>query len=393
VELYILILFILIAAFYKVPINRTAIRPRKNTTSSFAGLQEKSMFPLSPTIVRTPGEIVVIERPISSPDGREARPSRASTASRLSSWINPRMFPRFRGSGERQLWNQDDAERGISPAPQETSTATDSPRDLDSRVAELKESQAQPVIALETKPWIRRSADLGSTALPATTTTADGRAVGPPTRPSTTFSIASYYDASRVPSLVPMPREVSSPVYGLNGIVDQSQYRNSVQGLARPPSNANSFDELLRQQTELDRSIAALRLFSPQPAGTAFSPLGSTLKKSPSGRTISSTPTSGGNKPDSASARSEFSLSNFPDPPLGDVNSLFPSTTGRLVSLREKARTKQKDDVPVGLVPIKIPNEDTPSLPGSPSQTETSTRRFDSAGTQYDVTSFIGGEF
>ncbi|KAG5654773.1 hypothetical protein H0H81_003781 [Sphagnurus paluster] len=223
-------------------------------------------------------------------------------------------------------------------------------------------------------------------------------------------SIYSTYETEPFSTLdFPPPPGITqtptTPVYGLDGILERT--REQVQESRRTYSNT-SFEELLRQQTELDKSIAALRLFStstesfpntgvtsntdvptPPPIPT-YIPLrgGSSFK----GRSNSaSTASYLGRKPDSASNRSDFSLSIFPEPPVV-VSEDFP-VSSRLERLVGRARTRREapNTLTSDMVPIRVRDEETPSLPVSPTLYE-GTRRLDSnIGAHYDVTSFIGG--
>jgi len=98
-----------------------------------------------------------------------------------------------------------------------------------------------------------------------------------------------------------------------------------------------------------------------------------------------------GRKPDSASNRSEFSLSIFPEPPAVSSDEL--PTSSKLERLVGRARTLRREpvaDEANEVAPIKVVGDESPSLPVSPTRYE-GTPRLESAGTQYDVTSFIGG--
>ncbi|TFK76968.1 hypothetical protein BDN72DRAFT_830142 [Pluteus cervinus] len=173
-------------------------------------------------------------------------------------------------------------------------------------------------------------------------------------RPLTQNTEASNYSSSIAQS------GPDSPVYGLNGIITEP-------GESQPETrNASfsSFDELLRQQTELDKSIAALRLFSsatgPEPQRD------STPINLPVSLGSSSNLTKG--RTESTSAHSEFSLSNFPVPPAVDEEEIpIPDSSRR-----------QPQDVPKGFSTMFA---STPTQP-TPSGGDT--------GSRYDVTSFIG---
>lgn len=391
VESYSLILSLLIFTFYKVPryIPPNAVSAARKRSSFFTGIPEKmeeSPFQVSPPIVETP----VIEL------GRRAPSSRESTLSQISSWINVRKPPRAK-SGEQKLWNSGDAELGISTEVRETTEVQ----------ATTPESSADtpmspPVQVLEEKqrPFISENTNEPQYVIPPTPNALEVTTPSSMGRPFTGISFASYYGmatSSRLtmPNVAPGDevRSTDSPVYGLNGIVTPGPAEPESPTLARPSSLAppapsaeresvNSFDELLRQQTELDKSIAALRLFSRSPTTTSFP-----LPPEPDSNTKSMSISSG----KSVSARSEFSLSIFPDPPPVDRTSVvpIPVLSGRARDPPfPSRRARRQSTVPHSAISMAGPELDAPDSP---------TRvRFDSsvsAGTQYDVTSFIGGEF
>jgi len=189
----------------------------------------------------------------------------------------------------------------------------------------------------------------------------------------------------------------ASPVYGLDGI----------QSLAGASESRTSIDELLRQQSQLDKSIEALRLFS---AGTsansshfnsATSPISVDLTRSPSTgqRTVSS----------------DVSLSNFPVPPwlttpVPSLPSSRPSSIKRIrgnrrVHLGATGPTPVQDTYTSVLPTTSASLVDIPSSPrfnsiphsplGEDNESLSAVARksscFDSGATQYNVTSFIGG--
>jgi hypothetical protein len=183
-----------------------------------------------------------------------------------------------------------------------------------------------------------------------------------------------------------------SPVFGLNGIVrpstGESGLRSQGSVTVAEPDRSSDISGLFRKQEELDNSIAALKLLE----GSAG------LPNSPSSSKPSAT-------------RSDFSLSNFPTPPWastpepGDLGELdrIPTPIRTTKPLRIKPPSISVNSVPFDLIPPRMPasameHNRTLSLPVS--ETEDSdvlvsarTQRFDSQGTQYDVTSFIGSTF
>lgn len=399
---------------------------------------EKGQTPKSPSTYRIspfpPTPTMAMDPSYQNASTSEIRPSaRTSNASRLSSWIvASRGSRRSIGAGDRnRLWNQDEAEKGESVVNQKVlaSDGRGSPYSYDSAIERPTEAQGwkdpmastmmndpapQPRAGAESR-WTtttvsskRNSSDANSA----------GRAPGeyseafaPPNRrmQSDVYSIGSYYGDTKArrsslnaPSIATITRNTDSPVYGLDGIVQRTNQGRQIPGsAARTRSSAMSFTELLRQQTELDKSIAALRLFSPQQESTRME---TTL---PTESTSRSRSNSSIGVP--SSMKSEFSLSHFPEPP--ELVTGISGTSSPIPAVALMTRTDRKDsrksrfvpmqDASASLPPPRMPIlSDYPSspqsIPNSPTrQSEgninmSRSAKIDSAGTQYDVTSFIG---
>ncbi|RDB28900.1 hypothetical protein Hypma_015388 [Hypsizygus marmoreus] len=379
VEMYILILFFLTISFYKFKLpSHPTPPPQVNRSSSFFVLPSKmqvSPYPIPPRNVRN-SDIIPIRHPNLVANLEPKRRSFASTLSQLSARIIPRKAD-LRESAER-IWD-DDKELGLgsshSPVAQPEAPVPDAAV-LNQFPIEIDSSKVENHVA-------------GSDEQPS-----------PARRPWTEVSISSYYGMERGvnTSLPPaiLSRETDSPVYGLNGIISRSRVPEAA---SRPLSNL-SFDELLRQQTELDKSIAALRLIPsgasspiPESQPEVADPLPSKASGNPITRSTSlSTNSYLGRKPESVSNRSDFSLSIFPEPPVADVEPM--ATSRRLEMFAGRPRTQHQRTSPVDMALDSIPGivaeDEKASLPVSPSRSENNVK-FDSAGTQYDVTSFIGG--
>lgn len=204
-------------------------------------------------------------------------------------------------------------------------------------------------------------------------------------------SMSSRYsdpDLSTIQSVHRQSWQVDSPVFGLNGIVRPSTGGSAVrsQGSATVtgPDRSSNVSELFRKQEELDSSIAALKLLE-SPLDQLSSPTSSKQSAGPS------------------ATRSEFSLSNFPDPPwVTTSNPQSPSPIPDTKPSRFHPPNISVNDVSFELVPPRMPasmmeHNRTTSLPVSETGdsevlASARTARFDSQGTQYDVTSFIGSE-
>lgn len=339
VELYIMILYLLIITFYP-----TQSRARSRVTSSFAVLTEKRENETPPPQQESyPIPNVIMGRAFSSYE-EVGRPT--SVISRIGSWILSRNPIQRPVSAQRRIWIED-VESGRP-------TENRQSQELEDKIAEEEGKQPSPK-ALE-QP--RTSEDVP--------------------RPTTGVSIPSYYDMEPPPvSFPPSMSQVSSgdgsdsPIYGLNGII--KPVSDSTSTIKDRNASLSSFDELLRQQTELDRSIAALKLFSSPEASVSTRPKPPPLNRIQSASTSSYT----GPGLDSASARSEFSLSIFPEPPnAGDNGSVQRLSRAEPLSRASRAATW-------------VPTEDMPSIPSSPNELGTAPK-YDSAVTQYEITSFIG---
>ncbi|KAK1229798.1 hypothetical protein PQX77_007123 [Marasmius sp. AFHP31] len=336
VELYILILFLLITSFYRIPTRP----PRLDTTSYMVSPPEKGMpTPAEPT-------------PSTGQPLNEPQLSR-----RLSSWLLARSSRR--PSNVRWLVGEGDIERGAANNRQIKSA-----------------DERKSYIQMEDEGDMRAATPEPSSVFTKAEQTNAKQALAPEQRQSRTsagFSF-SYYGGTQprdsgvdFPIPVPPPpsqnrfstSRVDSPVYGLDGIMNQETTPSRAS-----PTSLTSLDELLRQQSELDKSIANLRLFSPQ--GSA-SPL-------PTDRITSSAsrPSRTDRTYSSISNPSEFSLSIFPDPPkFSEPERSLPSSKVSSMTIRAKRGTNLGEQ------------------PGR-SYNSRGAARLDSAGTSYDVTSFIG---
>jgi len=425
VEFYVLIVFVLVTAFYSYAPKSTDVNP-KRTFTGVPAIKRVSTFRVKPPAIDN--SVLAIDssyrnHPYS--EARPERPSRSSTTSRLSSWIVSRRMSRRRSvdSGDRaQLWNQDEAERGESPVEKIVIDGRSSPYEFP--VGQAKETQngknstattsindLQPHMGADSESrWTTSQKSIVSP-------NNDPRPPRIPRFDSTAYSIGSYYSdgpgksALNTPPAIATTRQTESPVYGLSGIVLRAnQGRETSASTARTRSSAVSFTELLRQQTELDKSIAALRLLSPHEQSKRDS---SDLADGP----VSAGGAKELNRSNSSvgipsSMRSEFSLSNFPSPPLtftATANGIpSPTSTVRApfnTSEERRSRFISKSDGVTGLplprMPVLNDYPSTPqSIPDSPGRNSgddagdmpgnMSRMKVDSAGTQYDVTSFIG---
>ena len=192
--------------------------------------------------------------------------------------------------------------------------------------------------------------------------------------------------------------QVDSPVFGLNGIIrpsiDEPAVRSQTSVTITGPDRDSDISDLFRKQEELDNSIAALGLLEGSPDPVIY-PTSSKQSAEPS----------------TTHTRSDCSLSYFPKPPWvthphpdnPDESRQIPSPVQGTKPSRLDLQSVNVDDVPFELVPPRMPasmSEHNRSLSLPISETADSEvlmsarpTRFDSQGTQYDVTSFIGSRF
>ncbi|KAG8702795.1 hypothetical protein FRC09_004527 [Ceratobasidium sp. 395] len=185
-----------------------------------------------------------------------------------------------------------------------------------------------------------------------------------------------------------------SPIYGLEGIIaslggdllPDEEIRSQRMMRADSATYSPGAASFQRKQDELDRSVADLRSFSPD--GTIRQELyGFNDNRN------TSVPSLG---QESTSLKSDFSLSNFPSPPAANLSFAGPS---RRTSLAARLGEVDLDDLRFTLNPPRMP---AANLDGRQVSFPSTTRGSDisqiqprttanSNGTQWDVTSFIGG--
>lgn len=223
-------------------------------------------------------------------------------------------------------------------------------------------------------------------------------------RPLTDLSLTYYTMNSRSPE----PGEMQeTTIYGTEPpdfALQQGEREgwldaNAALSPSRPGSSVSSLEELLRRQSELDRSIAVLRLLSPRLAFSNTTPFAHPTNRSsdqivPLPTTLSRNTLTASlitSKPDTASALSDFSLSIFPDPPApNNVPLLSSGVSGKTTS--PDALNDAPKDIHTGFLSIQVPIRRASSSLAQDSPQVSISAIFDSEGTQYDVTSFVGGD-
>ncbi|KAJ3571589.1 hypothetical protein NP233_g3660 [Leucocoprinus birnbaumii] len=311
-------------------------------------MNKEDMGP-SRTRERTPS-MVTLGHVMQSPEARPT-PLRISTTSRLSMIVN--------------RVDQSDALAEIT------------------RSISTRSSRRSPVTPVTPKrprrPDLRF--DIITPTLPAT-------AENPDEEPPTTGISLSYYTMNTslpdVPVIRDPPVNPTKPSLYQADEQGNMEYTSQTSIIAQPPSHnasLSSFDELMRQQNELDQSIAKLKLLSVD--NVDLPPLASTLSPVPensstTGDTAASTksrPQSTPRTVESTSPRSEFSFSAFPIPPPRPESirvSRFTNSTIRKLP-------QPPDQTSSQVAPML-------TVPESPVNMFA---RMTSGATQYDVTSFI----
>ena len=323
IELYILIVSTMVFTFYSREPTSSPSSLRDKRASSFYGLHVSK---IDADLGLTEEDDVNLTRP---------------AVQRALSWVSwgnasQRLSSQFRPSYEvgGQRGSEEAAERGIISSPSEKRVPLAVPD-----IQPFSVNSATPDHTTQ-----RTSEDFSSstTQLPAVTVYGNGKL----------FTTTSATRATTP----------DSPTLGADGIAEaQENNRHSRKPghSSNTPSQLSGYEDLLREQDQLERSIAALKTMFEQGRGEGrrMDESSNTVRHL-SGRSRvreSSTTVYG---PTSASNRSDFSLSVFPEPPEqgDDLRRSFPVSTAGI------------DDVAVL------------ALGG-----------MESAGTHYDVTSFIGG--
>lgn len=192
-------------------------------------------------------------------------------------------------------------------------------------------------------------------------------------------------DKSSIRITADMTTSPDSPTLGPDGIREargsSRPYRKSEQPSHESfaSSQASGYEILLREQTELERSIAALRMTHAQQSGEEQRGESPVTVSEPRERNRLRESSTTGYGPLSASNRSDFSISVFPQPPQ------MPRITGYgPPSSSPSALTPTQASFNIGerSFPVSTASDDVAILAFG--------NRTDSAGTHYDVTSFIG---
>ena len=350
IELYILIVSSMVFTFYpKEPIS-TPLPLRDKRASSFYGLH----------VSKSDADLGLVGEDVTNPTG-SPRPA----VRRALSWLSWNRNEAQRSSSQFGLAYEDErrprsdeaTERGV----------TSSPPGKRVPFAVLDDIQPSGVNS-STTDYITRGTSEGSSSSTARLP------------PNIVYSNGNPF----IPAMTTSP---DSPNLGPDGITEARDPNPPFRRLKQPSdrsiasSQQSGYENLLREQDQLERSIEALKsMFSQRRSGegenpdAAFHSSGSKLRES---ATTAYGPTS-------ASNRSDFSLSVFPEPP--EVQGVMP--------VREnlsRSRTRSSSVLAPHLS-FDIGGRSFPvSTGGFDDVTGLALGGLESAGTHYDVTSFIGG--
>lgn len=427
IQLYVLLVLLLVSPFYGMG-SQEEDSPDPRRASSFRGLRFSTVSRWS--VINPPNQ------------AEEQGPMRVSPSQRLSSWLNTRLATR-RDPQEDRLWNKDKPDLEAPPTPGDRNIDDNDASPIEPRMFE------KPLQATWQGPYLPDPiSPAGSTSNPTT-----------PSNPGQIVTVTAKVTADSKPLLAPNlpppnqsgtsgsssnPNSVSgrfigkfeinesyesdsdSPIYGINGIIQKKAKRNEKKRRSRFAENRlSAIDQLKKEQEELEKSVASMAAYSPS--------------KYEFSRKTKSEENSNELRPDSAAAlnasflnaglsesvRSDFSLRDFPSPPV----SIFAGSRVKLTESPPKITSfgamadKQSadglevvEDVQFAMVPPRMPavyQRRRASFPAGARESVTSSMdgipriisayadseddlggkrvRMSSANNRLDVTSFIGG--
>lgn len=412
-ELYTLVLFVLISAFYKMPVRSSVVAELVRRRIAASGYRD-----VEPNANGTEAEFSMVQasNPIISDDGLRlsngsGQGNDGSRPNFLQRFSSTSMFGQrlmsLRGSfqnrqespndgDQTRLWNQNEQNAEPSPAGQASFRLSTEQTPYQTPVTAAKDAPGwkDPVLTSVIKEDKGQSAGPSVAPYQSPITEAKQAEISEKMPDDDDASVyttdAGTIRTERV-TMEPLPARnaTDSPIYGLNGIIQNLQ----LDKIKKVPetditSARSSMDYLVRQQRELDQRMADLRAFS-------------TSTNSTSPRVIS------------GSMQSDISLSNFPKPPFADSlieskDKAFPGATDSMAFSAMSDNSLMVDDIQFQLVPppvlpaamaeapergrkVSVPSIARESLDSALGGSGRAAR-MDSQGTQYDVTSFIGGE-
>lgn len=355
-----------------------------------------STFRITPPLIETPRMSAVLGVAAQSKDSRREllRRSARRSLNHVSSWLSFRISMRHsrREDDEVKLWNTERAKGGsTNTGATLRETSTQASKEWPRRVYDRSSNHMTTISALDTQSAITGSMEDSSRnngrTLHASRPDIPQRTVSLQRITPARFSPPSFTPGAKHAGNVSITPE-ASPVYGLSG----------VQSLASDCGSRTSLDDLFRQQSELDKSIEALRSLSAETSNTVPNHRSIRLTRSPS--------------TSQKTVCSEVSLSNFPIPPgptvpIPSLPSTRLSPIQRIRGDRRVLLAAARGQDTHALTPPRtlaslagIPNSPrVNSIPHTPTGEENDSlfgdtdkySRSDVGGMQYNVTSFIGG--
>ena len=353
IELYILIVSTMVFTFYFNEPTSAPFSLRDSRASSFCGLHVSKIDADLGLAGEDAGE-----------DAANSTGSPQPAVQRALSWLSwsgasQRLSSQFGSSYEdwEQPRSEEAAERGIISSPSEKRVPLSVPDDI--RPSNVNSSTSDHIT--------RRTPEGFSSSTTQLPVYGNGK-------PSTTMSA--------------MTTSPDSPILGADGVAETQESDRPSRKPKETGSNSMSssqlsgYDDLLREQDQLERSIAALKtMFEQEHSEGRRRDESPNIVRHLSGksRLRESTSVYG---PTSASNRSDFSLSIFPEPPEQDV-------------AENLSRIHPRSSSVPALTPTQISFDIGRSFPVSTTGIDDvavlALGVMDSVGTHYDVTSFIGG--
>ena len=350
IELYILIVSTMVFTFYFREPTSAPFSLRESRASSFCGLHISK---------------IDADLGLAGEDAANPTESPQPAVQRALSWLSwsgasQRLSSQFRSSYEdwEQPRSEEAAERGIISSPSEKRVPLSVPDDI--RPSNVNSSTSDHIT--------RRTPE----GFSSSTTQLSVYGIG---KPSTTMSA--------------MTTSPDSPILGADGIAETQESNRPSRKPKESGNNSMSssqlsgYEDLLREQDQLERSIAALKtMFEQEHSEGRRRDESPNIVRHLSGKSRlreSSTSVYG---PTSASNRSDFSLSVFPEPPEQDVAENLSRSRPRSSSVPALTRTQKSFDIGRSF-PVSTAGIDDVAV--------LALGVMESVGTHYDVTSFIGG--
>jgi hypothetical protein len=347
IELYILIVSTMVFTFYIREPTSAPLSLRDKRASSFYGLR----------VSKINADLGLAGEDDANPTG-SPRPEFQPALSWLS-WsgdasqrLSSQLGPSYDDGGQPR--SEEAAERGVISPPSEKRVSLAVPDDI------------QPSSVNSTTDYITQGILEGfsssSTQLLANTGYDNGK-------PSTTIPAA-------------ITTSPDSPILGADGMAEvQESNRSSRKPSSVTSSQFSGYEGLLREQDQLERSIAALKTMFERGRSEGGRRESSNTVRRLSGKSRLRESSTTAYGPTSASNRSDFSLSIFPEPPEQGIT-------------ENPGRTRPRSSSMPALTPTQISFDIGRSFPISTTGIDDAAvlarGGLESVGTHYDVTSFIG---